>query len=684
MPIAKRIPVERTMHGDTRVDEYAWLAHLDDDPDVRRLLEAENDETASATAHLGPLREQLFEEIRSRVLETDLSVPVRRGGWLYYQRTVEGEQYPIHCRRPGTAPEGEGEQVLADGNELAGDSPFFAMGTLDVSPDGTLLALSTDHEGDERHVLRFVDLSGGRTFDERIAGTYYGSAWSLDGRYLFYTTVDNASRPDRVWRHELATDPASDVCVVHETDERFYLEVHLTLSQRFIVIAAGSMITSEVRLVDAAAPTGDPVTVRPRTQGVEYQVDDAGDRLLVLHNEGNRIDFELAEADPSAPGAWRPLVAHQLGVRLVDVTAIEGHALIELRRAGRTEVDVLPLAGGPRRQLAFDEPLYEVSLGTIGEFATTTIRLLYTSFTTPPSVYDDDLHTGERVLLKQQPVLGGYDPADYESRRLWATAADGTEVPLSLVTQRGAEPDGTAPTVLYGYGAYEASLDPWFSVARLSLLDRGWRFALAHVRGGGELGRRWYEDGKLLAKPNSFDDFIACADHLADTGWAAPDRIVARGDSAGGLLVGAAVNRAPDRFRAIVAEVPFVDALTTICDPSMPATVLEWEEWGDPIENPDIYRCMRSYSPYENIAEGVAYPWILATAGLNDPRVSYREPAKWVLRLRDRTTGDGPILLKTELGAGHHGPSGRYDAWRDEAFVLAFALWAAGAPEARP
>jgi oligopeptidase B len=678
MASPKRIPVPRTLHGDTRVDEYAWLADLDEDPDVLALLEAENEATAAATAHFAGLRQQLFEEIRARVQETDLSVPVRTKGWLYYARTVEGSQYPIHCRRPADAPEGEGEEVLADLNVLAGDSPYFGVGVFDVSPDGTRLALSTDHEGDERHTLTFVDLRGERAFDERIEGTYYGSAWSADGEWFFYTTVDDAYRPDRVWRHRLGTDPAGDECVHHETDERFHLGVGLTLSERFVLVGASSMVTSEVHLLDATDPTGPLRVVRPRTQGVEYHVDDAGDRLLVLHDEGGRTDFELAEADPADPGTWRPLVAHEPGVRLASVTAVEGHALLEVRRDGRTEIDVLRLADGDRRQLRFDDDLYAVGLGTIGEFATTEIRLHYTSFLTPSAVYDEDLVTGERVLRKQQPVLGDYDPSRYEELRLWASAPDGTAVPVSVVAARGIERDGSAPCLLYGYGAYEYSTDPWFSVARLSLLDRGWVFAVAHVRGGGELGRRWYEDGKLLAKPNSFADFVAAARHLAAEGWTSAERTVARGGSAGGLLVGAAANLAPDAFRAVIAEVPFVDALTTICDPTMPLTAIEWEEWGNPIDDEAVYRCMRGYSPYDNVAEGVAYPWILATTGLNDPRVSYREPAKWVLRLRDRTTGDGPILLRTELGAGHGGVSGRYDAWHDEAFLLAFALWAVG------
>ncbi|MGH9139122.1 MAG: S9 family peptidase [Acidimicrobiales bacterium] len=677
-PQPKRIPVTRTLHGDSRTDDYAWLGDSDD-PDVVALLEAENAHTEDAMAHLSALRQQLFEEIRSRVKETDLSVPVRKGAWLYYSRTEEGLQYPIHCRRPVDAPEGEHEVVLADENELAGESSYLALGVLEVSPDATLLALSTDHAGDERYELRFVDLSGELAFEERIPGTYYGFAWSLDGRYGFYTTVDDANRPDRVWRHELATDPAGDVCIFHEPDERFFVGVDLTRSERFVLVQSSSMVTSEVHLLDAADPTGPLRVVAPRRQGVEYHVDDAGDRLVVLHNADGRVDFELAEAPADAPGpeSWRPLVLHEPGVRLNDANAVEGYVLLELRRQGRTEIDVLPLRDGGRRPLRFEEEVRTVSLGDIAEFHTTEVRLHYQSLTTQPTVYDEDLVTGERILRKQQEIPVGHDPADYAAQRTWATAPDGTAVPVSVVARTGTPRDGTAPAVLYGYGAYEASTDPWFSVARLSLLDRGWVFAVAHVRGGGELGRRWYEDGKLLAKPNSFSDFVAAARHLVGEGWTSHDRLIARGGSAGGLLVGAALNLAPDAFRAVVAEVPFVDALTTICDPSLPLTVTEWEEWGNPLEDPDVYRCMRTYSPYDNV-RAARYPWVFATAGLTDPRVGVQEPAKWVLRLRDLTNGDAPILLRTELGAGHRGPTGRYDAWRDEAQILAFCLWAAG------
>jgi oligopeptidase B len=677
-PVAKRVPQERTHHGDTVVDEYSWLADKDD-PDTIAHLEAENAFTEEATRHLEDLRESIFQEIKSRTLETDLSVPTRKRGWWYYSRTEQGKQYGIQCRVPvtgDTPPEtGEGgplpgEQVLLDGNELAGDSPFLSIGTSAVSPDGSLLAFSTDFSGDERFTLRFKDLTTGEVLPDEIPGVFYGGAWAADGSTFFYTTVDAAWRPCRVHRHVIGTAAADDALVHEETDERFWVGVGLTRSERYIVISAGSKITSEVRVLDATEPAGRPRVIRPRTTGVEYSIDHAGDRFLVLHNDG-ALNFELATAPIDDPAAWTPLIAHRDDTRLLDVDAFAGHSVVGFRRDGLTGVRILPNDGEPY-EISFPEPIYTVDPGGNPEFETGRLRLGYTSMITPPSVYDYDLATRELILLKRKPVLGGYDPDDYEQFREWATADDGTRVPISIVARKGlARP---APTLLYGYGSYETSIDPAFSVARLSLLDRGFAFAVAHVRGGGEMGRKWYEDGKFERKKNTFTDFVACARHLRDTGWA--DLVIARGGSAGGLLMGAATNIAPEEFAGVVAEVPFVDALNTILDPSLPLTVIEWDEWGDPLHNPDIYHYMKSYSPYENL-DGRRYPPILAITSLNDTRVLYHEPAKWIARLRAVADG-GPFLLKTEMGAGHGGRSGRYDAWRQEAFALAWIIDRAG------
>jgi oligopeptidase B len=697
-PVPKRIPATRTHHGDTFVDEYAWLADRDD-PDTIAYLEAENAYTDAAAAHLEPLREGLFEEIRRRTQETDLSVPTRKGGYWYYTRTVEGLQYGIHCRRPvregevdppetGDGTPLEGEEVLLDGNQLAEGHEFFALGTLDVSPDGRWLAYSVDFAGDERFTLRIKDLETGEVLPDEITGTFYGSAWSSDASMLHYLTVDEAWRPYRVWRHRVGAAVAGDVLVYEETDERFWVGVELTRSRDYLRIDSHSSVTSEVRLVPAADPAAPPVLVAPRRQGVEYRVEHdraGGDRLLILHNDGAE-DFALAWTPAGSPGSWQPLIDHTPGTRLEAVDAFAGHLVVSLRRDGLTGLRVLPLAGGPPgpgagdHEIEFPEPIYQVGLADNPEYGTGTIRLTYTSLVTPASVYDYHLAGRDLVLRKRLPVLGEFDPSDYEQYREWATAPDGTRVPISLVCRKDALVDGPAPCVLYGYGSYEVSLDPWFAIPRLSLVDRGVVFAVAHVRGGGELGRRWYENGKLLSKKNTFVDFVACARYLTSSGWTAPDRLVARGGSAGGLLMGAVANLAPEAFRGIVAQVPFVDPVTTILDASLPLTVTEWEEWGNPVDSPQVYAYMKSYSPYENVA-GRPYPPILAVTSLNDTRVRYCEPAKWVARLRAVAPG-GSYLLKTEMGAGHGGRSGRYDAWKEEAFILAWILDRLGLAEA--
>ncbi|MBX7269536.1 S9 family peptidase [Micromonospora sp. Llam7] len=686
VPAAGRRPTERVHHGDTVVDEYAWLA-TKADPETTKYLNAENAWTGARTAHLSGLRAELFEEIRRRTQETDLSVPTRKGGHWYYTRTVEGQQYGVHCRRavrdgedaPPISSDGaplDGEHVLLDGNLLAAGHDFFSLGAFDVSPDGRFLAYSTDYSGDERFTLRIKDLGTGELLPDEIPGTFYGTAWSADASVLFYVTVDEAWRPNRVWRHVMGTPTADDVVVHAEDDERFWVGVELTRSERFVLIDVASKLTSEVLVIPAGNPTGEPAAIAPRRQGVEYSVEHHGHRFLILHNDGAE-DFALAYTSADTPGDWVPLIEHSPGTRLESVDAFADHLVVTVRSNGLTGLRVLPVGGGDAHDIEFPEPLHTVGLDANPEYRTGRLRLRYTSLVTPDSVYDYDLVTREMTLLRRRPVLPGpdgraYQPEDYEQHRDWALADDGTRVPISLVYRRDTPRDGSAPCVIYGYGSYEASMDPWFSVGRLSLLDRGVIFAVAHVRGGGELGRRWYDQGKMLAKKNTFTDFVACARHLAKAGWTAPDRLVARGGSAGGLLMGAVANLAPDAFAGIVAQVPFVDALNTILDPSLPLTVTEWEEWGNPLADPEVYAYMKSYTPYENVA-ALDYPAILAMTSLNDTRVLYHEPAKWIARLR-AVAPQGDYLLKTEMEAGHGGPSGRYDAWREEAFVNAWTL----------
>lgn len=695
-PVAAVRPTIRSHHGDEVPDPYEWLRAKDDAAVVAH-LEAENAYTEARTAHLDGLRERIFGEIKARTLETDLSVPTRHGAWWYYGRTVEGKQYGIQCRAPLTdaddwtppdlSPDTEvpGEQVIFDGNVEAEGQEFFSLGTFDVSTDGTLLLYGVDVTGDERYALRVRDLATGADLGDVIENTSGGATLSPDARHVVYTTVDDAWRPDTVWLHEIGADPAGDARLFHEPDERYWVGAGFTRSERYLVIEVGSSITTEEFLVPAGDLRAEPRAIWPRREGVEYSathaVVDGEDVLYVLHNEG-ALDFELVRVAASDPSGERTVVLpHVPGRRLLDVSAFRDFGVVAYRREGLARLALLDYATGGLDEIPFDEPLYAVGAGGNPEWAPAVIRLGYNSFVTPGTVFDYDVAARELLLRKRQPVLGGYDPADYGQERVWAVADDGTRVPVSLVWKRsfGAPGAGPRPLHLYGYGSYEHSIEPGFSVARLSMLDRGVVFAVAHVRGGGELGRQWYEDGKLDRKRNTFTDFVACARHLVGAGYTTPSQLVAEGGSAGGLLMGAVANLAPELFAGILADVPFVDALTTILDPSLPLTVIEWDEWGDPLHDAEVYEYMKSYTPYENVREGVRYPRVLATTSLNDTRVLYVEPAKWVARLREV---GADALLKCEMTAGHGGVSGRYNAWRQRAFDLAWLLDVLGLADA--
>jgi oligopeptidase B len=683
-------PAELEAHGDVRIDDWYWLADRED-PAVIEHLVAENTYTEAVTAATAGLRDQLFKEMVARIEETDLSVPARKGPWLYYSRTVKGSNYGIHCRRPaGTGDEAEGdEEVILDENILAEGHDYFALGNLAISPDHRWLAYSTDTSGGERYTMRFRDLDNGDESTESLVDTSYGVAWANDNVTVFFVRVDEAMRPHQLWRHQVGTAPSGDVLVYEEPDEHYYLGVGRTKDDRYILCALDSKVTSEVRVLSADDPGGEFTIVEPRRQGIEYSVDhDRGDpdkgrqgRFLIVTNDGAE-DFRLMAAPDDAPGraSWTEVIPAREGVRLDAVDPFANHLVVYEREDGETRIRVIDAVTGVSTPVDQPETPSTVWGGANPEYDSTTLRYEYTSMVTPRSVFDLDLETGKLELRKRQPVLGDFDPDRYATERRWARAEDGTRVPISLVYRTDLVAAGAgAPCLLYGYGSYEASMDPTFSSLRLSLLDRGFVFAIAHVRGGGEMGRRWYEAGKFLSKPNTFSDFVACARTLIDEGWTSPDRLVARGGSAGGLLMGAVANLAPELFRAIVAEVPFVDCLTTILDDTLPLTVLEWEEWGNPVEDPEVYAVMKAYSPYDNVRSvdqhgvPVRYPDILATGGLSDPRVGFWEPAKWVAKLRTANP-ENRVLLKTEMGAGHGGPSGRYDAWKDEAFVYAFIL----------
>ena len=663
-PIAERRPHTWPRATGPTEDPYAWLRDAED-PATIAYLEAENAFCEEWFTPHTELRDTIFSEIRSRVQETDVSVPSRKGPWWYVARTIEGQSYGVHCR--GESMETATSHVLLDENMEAEGSDYFALGAAEVSPDHRLLAWSHDLDGSEEYVLRVRDLASGTDLDDRIEGTYYGTAWSADSEWLFYTVTDDAMRPHQIWRHRVGTAQADDVLVLQEDDERFFLDVDLSRSGAWVLITAGSKESSEVWLVAADRPTEPAVRVRQREDGHEYAVDHWGDRFVVLTNL-DAEDFCVQTAPLDAPDEWTPLVPHTPGRRITGVEPFSTHLVLHEWADAQPSLRILFRDGSERAVDVGTDPC-DVEYSSNPEYDTEFLRFEHQSLVHPRSTFEENVFTGERTLLKRTPTPN-VDLDAYETARTWATSADGERVPVDLVWRKGTARDATAPLLLYGYGSYEASLAPWFSVARLSLLDRGWVWALAHPRGGGELGRRWYRTGKLLQKRNTFLDFIACAEHLVSEHWAHPQRVAIEGGSAGGLLVGACVTMRPELFATVVAEVPFVDIVSTMSDPTLPLTVTEWEEWGDPRSEP-YASYMLGYSPYDN-TNTADYPSMYVTAGLNDPRVSFHEPAKWVARLRSVNTGSRPLLFKTEMGAGHGGPSGRYDAWRDIAQTFAF------------
>jgi oligopeptidase B len=711
-PRAEQRPHTLVSHGHERSDPWFWLRQRED-PAVLAYLQAENAYTDQTLAPLDGLRSTLFEEMKGRILETDMSVPSRRGPWWYYGRTEEGKNYAIHCRRPaGAAGElppagraGPDEVVLLDENVLAEGHEYFAVGTAVVSPDHSVLAYATDTEGAEHYQLRFRALhdgGGAAIAPEVVPDTGYGLAWSSDSTVVFYVRFDEAQRPHQLWRHQLGTDPSSDVLVLEERDRRFSLGTGRTRDGAFVLVSLHSTNTTEWLAIPGDDPGAAPRVVIPRREGVEYAVDhlpgapgpgQRGGWFIALTNHGAQ-DFRVLAAPDDRLGAsegWREIVPPRAGVRIEDADAFSTVLVLSERTEAETVVRVLPLepgndpVAGDLLARSWVVPARErpatVWLGANPEPDVTTLRVGRTSMVSPSAVVQIDVTSKAETVLKTEPVLGDFDPADYTTFLTWAESTDGARVPVSVVHRR--DTVLPAPCLLYGYGAYEISIDPAFSHHRLSLLDRGLVYAVAHVRGGGEMGRAWYDGGRMEHKANTFSDFIAVAHHLVDIGVAAPDALAGRGGSAGGLLIGAVANAAPGLFAALVAQVPFVDCVTTMLDDELPLTVGEWEEWGNPLADETAYWRMLSYSPYDNVrganADGSArtYPDLLVTAGLTDPRVSYWEPAKWVAKLRDFSPTTR-VLLRTELGAGHGGPSGRYDSWKEEALVQAFLLDALG------
>ena len=667
-PTAKIEPKTTIIHSDTLIDNYAWLREKSN-PEVIQYLEDENAYTEAIMKPTRRFQKKLYKEMLARIKETDESVPVKIDSFYYYNRMVKGNQYPIYCRKKGSLD--ANEEILLDQNRLASGQKYCSIGEFKVSPDHSLLAFAVDFNGSEKHMLVFKDLINGQMLPDTILNVSYGLEWASDNRTIFYTTLDTILRPDKLWRHQLGQTPKNDVMVFHEPDEKFYLGIAKTRSHGYLILTLGSQITTEVHYLSADQPDGHFRLFCPRQTGVEYYIDHHSDKFYILTNE-NAINFRLLETPIARPEKhnWQEKISHRPNVMLTGIDLFCDHLVVYERENGLEKIRVENLNTGVMHYVDFPEPVYTIDGDNNPDYNTKILRFRYTSLVTPNSVYDYDMESQTRELKKQDEVLGGYDQTQYQSERIYAIAGDGVKVPISLVYKKGMKKDGSNPLLLYGYGAYGIPSEARFSSIRLSLLDRGFIYAIAHVRGGGELGRQWYEDGKLLRKRNTFTDFIACAEMLIAEKYTSAEKLVINGGSAGGLLMGAVVNMRPELFEVVVAEVPFVDLINTMLDRSVPLTVIEWEEWGNPhLEK--YYNYMKSYSPYDNVGPK-AYPHMLITAGLNDPRVAYWEPAKWTAKLRATKTDDNILLLKTDMGKGHFSASGRYDYLKEVSFKYAF------------
>ena len=668
-PSARREPKVDVVHGEKRQDDYYWLRRKED-PQVRAHLEAENAYTDAVMKPTEALQEALYSEMLGRIKETDLSVPYRKGDFFYYSRTEKGKQYSISCRRKGTldAP----EEVMLDANELARGEKFFALGDIEVSDDGNLLAYSTDVTGFREYTLFIKDLRTGALAPEvfRKASSF---AWAADNRTLFYVVDDAAKRPYRLYRHVLATETAADPLVYEEKDEKFTLEVSRSRSRAYVFVDSSSHTSNEVRFLPASDPAGQVRVIAPREKDREYEVDHRlGAFFLRVNDTGRNFRVVMTSTDDSRRENWKEIVPQRDDVMIEGLEVFAGHLVVLERKDGLRQFRVMPFSTGAFHSIDLPEPVYAAFSAENREFDTNIFRFRYQSLVTPESVFDYDMDKRERRLLKRTEVLGGYDPGRYVSERLHAKAPDGTLVPISIVYRKDTKRDGRSPLLLGGYGSYGISNNPTFSSNRVSLLDRGFVVAIAHVRGGGEMGKKWHDQGRMFAKKNTFTDFIAVAEYLIREKWTSADRLAIEGGSAGGLLVGAVVNMRPDLFHVAISRVPFVDVLNTMLDPTLPLTVGEFEEWGDPRIR-EQYEYMRSYSPYDNIAAR-AYPAMLVKTSFNDSQVMYWEPAKYVARLRATKTDSNPLVFKVNMAGGHGGSSGRYDKLRETAFDYAFLL----------
>jgi oligopeptidase B len=668
-PVAKVVSKIDTIHDDILVDNYFWLRQRNE-PEVLEYLKAENTYTTAKMKHTEDFQQKLYEEMLSRIKETDLSVPDKVDDYYYYRRTEQGKQYPIYCRKKGSLD--AKEEILLDQNVLAKQYAYFEIGALEISPDHRLLAYSIDTLGSERFALFIKDLETNRLYSEQISNIGYSVAWA-DNNTIFYTIVDHAKRPYMLYRHTLNSDPANDVLIYHEPDDLFWLDVSRSKSGKYLFMDIGSHTTTEVYYLNTSTPEDSFSLFYPRKQDIEYYVKHHEENFLILTNEKAK-NFKLIKVPETATAKSNSIeiIPHRASVKIEGFDVFKDFIVLSERKNGLEQISIINVTDNISHYVNFPEPTYTFWFGKNKDYASELLRFTYMSLVTPKSVFDYNMLTRERDLKKQYEVLGGYDPDTYESQRIFALAPDSTWIPISLVYKKGIVMDNRNALFLTGYGAYGGSFDPYFSSNRLSLLNRGFIYAIAHIRGGGEMGKYWHEQGKMLDKINTFTDFIACSEHLIEQGYTSKEKLVISGGSAGGLLIGAVANMKPDLFKIIVADVPFVDLINTMFDPSLPLTVLEYEEWGNP-KNEEYYRYMRLYSPYDNVT-AQNYPHILITAGLNDTRVMYWEAAKWTAKLRALKTDENLLLLKTNMGTGHLGASGRYDYLKDIAFEYVFIL----------
>jgi oligopeptidase B len=670
-PVAEKIAHVDTLHGDIRVDNYYWLRDRGDS-NVIAYLKAENAYTDSVMAPTKDFEDAMYKEILSRIKETDINVPYRYGDYYYYSRTEEGKDYPIFCRKKGSldAP----EEIYLDQNVVAEGRDYLEIGTMAISTNQNLLAYSIDTTGAERYTLFVKDLKTGELYPDIIEDVGYSVEWANDNQTIFYTIRDEANRPFKLFRHKLGTKQADDALVYYEKDDQYWVGIDKTKNKKYLIMGAGTRGTDEYWYLDANNPSGKFTVIQPRTRDLEYSVSSYGDKFYIVTND-NAINFKLVETPVAAPSKenWKDVIPAREDVKIDNIDLFKNYMVVWERAKGLVQVQVRKMQNGDSHYIEFPEPVYSADPGPNPEFDSRLLRLNYVSLITPQSVFDYHMDTKEMELKKEREVLGGYDRTQYKSERIFAPSYDGTEVPISLVYKTDLfKKDGTNPLYLYVYGAYGISMDPYFSTSRLSLMDRGFVFAIGHVRGGGEMGRQWYDDGKKLNKMNTFKDVIGCAEHLIAEGYTSKDKLVLSGGSAGGTTVGASMNMRPDLFDVVIAQVPFVDVINTEMDPTIPLTTIEWEELGDPHQE-EYYRYMLQYSPYDNVQD-MDYPTILVTTSLNDPRVAYWEPAKWTAKMRAMKTDDNLLLLKTNMEAGHGGASGRYEFLKEIAFEYVFIL----------